>query len=209
VLRFELRERLVVGLLVEQHRSQPQPRDVAQVVEFRALDHPLQLRLRGLQVVAIEVKTRGGKRAHRRIQRARIAFGERAGRVRARPSQSLAWVALASDSYSVLAWSACDRWYQCQPDIPRIRARPRYQPSTRFACVLPPRLQRGKLFLLFRSSAIEAPSVRCQYRSDGGDDVRTGWSAAVFVARFFTCTVFRRDFVSPAISATRNPLRSA
>ena len=79
MLGIEKLERLVVRLFVEQHRGEAQPREVAQIVRRRMLHDPLQLRLRRLHVVAVEVVARGHERAHRRIEGARIAFHQRAG----------------------------------------------------------------------------------------------------------------------------------
>jgi len=76
--RIEQLERLVVRLLIEQHRGEAQPRQVAEILRRRMLDHPLQLRLGVLQVVALEIEFRREERAHRRVQRARIALDQRA-----------------------------------------------------------------------------------------------------------------------------------
>src|SRR5258706_7122343 len=81
VLRLEELERLVVALLVDQHAGEAQPRDVAHLLRPRALDHPLQLRLRVLQVAALEVKAGGGERTHRSIERAREGLDQRAARL--------------------------------------------------------------------------------------------------------------------------------
>src|SRR5688572_4974533 len=50
VLGLEDLQRLVVGFFVEHDGGQPQARDVAEVLRRRVLDHPLELRLGGLEV---------------------------------------------------------------------------------------------------------------------------------------------------------------
>src|SRR5688572_14356652 len=50
VLGLEDLQRLVVGFFIEHDGGQPQARDVAEVLRRRVLDHPLELRLGGLEV---------------------------------------------------------------------------------------------------------------------------------------------------------------
>jgi hypothetical protein len=60
-------QRLVRRLLVERDRGEPQAPDVAEILGWGALEHPLELRLGGLEVAAVEVEARRYERAHRRV----------------------------------------------------------------------------------------------------------------------------------------------
>src|SRR2546423_5190734 len=80
-LRLEKLERFVVGLFIQQDGSESQTREILEVLRWRVVPDPLQLRLRSLEVVTVEVVARRDKRAHRRVKRARITLDQGSRRI--------------------------------------------------------------------------------------------------------------------------------
>ena len=147
--RIEQLERLVVRLLIDQHRGEAKPCQVAEILRRRVLDHPLQLRLGVLQVVALEIELRREERAHRRVQRARIALDQRARGI----AQRLCVARLRRLAERVVEHARLRRLAVLVP-APALPSHDRHRHGDHHreypvAVLGPPRLQLGDLLLLF------------------------------------------------------------
>src|SRR6185436_20351217 len=110
---------------------------------------PFELGLGGLEIVAVEMEARGHQRAHRRIQRARIALDQRAAGI----AQRLGVARLRRLGERFVQACGLRRLARLvpAPALPageRDRAR-EHGADDQVAVLLPPRLQLGYLLLLF------------------------------------------------------------